>query len=51
MNFLVLPLTIIPSGKFNFSRTFIDWIIFGCIFGIPLAWNTYRFYGRTGTGK
>jgi hypothetical protein len=51
MTFLVLPLTIIPAGKFNLSRTFIDWIIFGCVFGIPIAWNAYRCYGQRDTGK
>jgi hypothetical protein len=45
MNFLVLPLTPFPSSQFNLSRTFIDWVIFGCIFGIPIAWNAYALYG------
>jgi hypothetical protein len=44
MNFLVLPLTTFPAQQFNLSRTFIDWIIFGCVFGIPIAWNAYGFY-------
>ena len=44
MTFLILPLTPISFGEFNLSRVYIDWIIFGCVFGIPITWNSYRFY-------
>lgn len=45
MTFAVLPLTALPPGPFNFARTFIDWIIFGSVFGVPVAFNAYRYYG------
>ncbi len=44
MTYLVLPLTTLPPDKFNLSKVFINWIIFGCVFGIPIAWNAYKFY-------
>ena len=45
MTFAVLPLTALPPGGFDFARTFIDWIVLGCLLGIPIAFNAYRFYG------
>lgn len=44
MSFLILPLTPLPSEPFNLSKEFINWIIFGCVFGIPVVWSAYNFY-------
>src|ERR1700761_2838916 len=44
MNQLVLPLTLLPAKTHPFNLTFayLDWIIFGIIFGIPIAYNVYK---------
>lgn len=45
MKFLVLPLTSLPPGReYNISGEFVGWITLGVIFGIPVAWNAYRYY-------
>jgi hypothetical protein len=44
MLFIVLPLTPLPSESFILSRVFIDWILFGIVFGVPVVYNTYRYY-------
>lgn len=44
MTFIILPLTSLPSQPFNLSRSVFDWIIFGTIFGIPIAYNAYKYY-------
>jgi hypothetical protein len=41
--YLFTPLP--PPAKFLLERQFIDWVIFGIVFGIPIAYNTYKFYG------
>lgn len=41
MRFTTFP----PPGPFNVSETFIDWIIFGIVFCIPVTWNAYKYYG------
>lgn len=46
MNQLIMRLTTFPPpGPFNVSETFIDCIIFGIVFCIPVTWNTYKYYG------
>ena len=45
MRYLVLPLTPLPSQPFILSRAFIDWVGFGLVFGIPVVWNAYRYFG------
>jgi hypothetical protein len=43
---LILKLTLLPSGgPFNLAGVFIAWIELGVIFGIPIAYNTYKYYG------
>jgi hypothetical protein len=44
MKFLVLPLSRFPTQPFELARTFIDWIIFGIVFGIPMAISAYRYF-------
>ncbi|AEW01126.1 hypothetical protein A4D02_14285 [Niastella koreensis] len=41
----ILKLTPLPSRKFKLAESFIDWIILGVIFGIPIVYNTYKYYG------
>ncbi|HUB59850.1 MAG TPA: hypothetical protein VL978_04055 [Puia sp.] len=46
VNQLIIPLTRVPSfGPFNLNRAFPDWLIFGVIFGVPIAVSAYRYYG------
>jgi len=42
---LILKLTPLPRGQFKFAESFIGWITLGVIFGIPIAYNTYKYYG------
>jgi hypothetical protein len=42
---LILKLTPFPSGPFNLAGIFIGWITLGVVFGIPIAYNTYKYYG------
>lgn len=41
---IILLGTHIPASPFDLSRSYVNWVIFGVIFGIPIAYNTYRFY-------
>jgi hypothetical protein len=48
MGQLILPLSRLPVkwGSFTFNTTTaIDWIVFGVMFGIPIAYNAYKYYG------
>jgi hypothetical protein len=47
MGQIVVPLSRLPGWGFSVSGSIIDWIVFGTIFGIPVAYNTYKYYGRT----
>jgi hypothetical protein len=49
MSFVVLRFTPLPSGTFILSRAFIDWIILGIVFGTPIAWSAYKYYGVKNT--
>ncbi|HTI90668.1 MAG TPA: hypothetical protein VL727_08765 [Puia sp.] len=40
---VILPL-LIPRWSFSLPRAYINWICFGILFGIPVAWNAYRYY-------
>jgi hypothetical protein len=42
---IILKLTPLPSGPFNLAGVFIGWIELGVIFGIPIVYNTYKYYG------
>jgi hypothetical protein len=44
MTFLILPLTPLGSGTFVLSRALIDWYSFGVVFGIPIVYQTYKYY-------
>jgi hypothetical protein len=45
MDQLVLRLTPLPPNTFSLSHEYIGWVIFGIVFGIPIAWNAYKYYG------
>jgi len=45
MKFLILPLTPLPGSDFILERSFIEWTILGIVFGIPIVYNAYKFYG------
>jgi hypothetical protein len=45
MGQVVLPLSRLPKGPFSLSDSIIDWIILGVLFGIPIAYNAYQYYG------
>ena len=42
---LILRLTPIPVRPFNLEVSYINWVLFGVVFGIPIAWNAYKYYG------
>jgi hypothetical protein len=42
---VILRLTLFPASPFSLAETFIGWITFGVVFGIPIAYNTYKYYG------
>lgn len=45
MKLIVLPLSALPAQEFVFSRVFVDWVCFGIVFGIPVVFSAYLFYG------
>lgn len=45
MNFIVLPLTPLPGGKFSLPHEFVGWIILGIVLGIPISYKAYEYYG------
>jgi hypothetical protein len=47
MGQIILPLSRVSGWRFSVSGSIVDWIVFGTIFGIPIAYNTYKYYGRT----
>lgn len=43
---LILRLTPLPTGGgFSLSESFIAWVTLGIVFGIPVVYNTYKYYG------
>jgi hypothetical protein len=47
MGQIVLRLSCLPVGPFSVSGSIIDWIVFGIVFGIPIVYSAYKYYGRT----
>jgi len=45
MDQVILPMSRLPRGSFDLSAAFIGWIVFGLVFGIPIAYNAYKYYG------
>jgi hypothetical protein len=44
IRFLILPLTPLPQQPFELSRAFIDWVLFGIVFGVPVVYNADKYY-------
>ena len=45
MAVLILPLSRLPTHPFSVADSIPEWISLGVVFGIPIAYNTYRYYG------
>ena len=45
MGQVILKLTPLPRGPFSLGNAFTDWLVFGVIFGIPIVYSAYRYYG------
>jgi hypothetical protein len=45
MNQGILRLTRLQAWDFSLPIAYIDWVILGVIFGIPIAYNAYKYYG------
>ena len=41
---VILRLTPLGAFPFNLADYYINWVIFGIVFGIPISWNTYKYY-------
>jgi hypothetical protein len=42
---IILRFTPLPPDQFNLGEAFIGWIVFGVVFGIPVTYNAYKYYG------
>ena len=51
MGQLILPLSRLSTNPFNLSDSIIDWIVLGVLFGIPIAYNAYQYYGVDGKNQ
>ena len=45
MAVLILPLSRLPTSPFSVANSIINWISLGVVFGIPIAYNAYKYYG------
>lgn len=45
VNQLILRLTPLPVRPFDLSAALPGWLTLGVVLGIPIAYNTYRYYG------
>jgi hypothetical protein len=48
MGQIVLPLSRLPVPWLSFNLTpsqAVDWIVLGVVFGVPIAYNAYKYYG------
>ena len=41
---VILRFTPLPYSPFILERAYIPWIVLGVLFGIPIAYNTYKYY-------
>jgi hypothetical protein len=46
MGQVILPLSRLPTGPFSLADSIVDWIVLGVVFGIPIVYNTHKYYGR-----
>lgn len=45
MEQVILRLTPLPAGSFSLTGAYIGWVVLGVLFGIPIVYNSYRYYG------
>ena len=45
MDQVILRFTHFPASPFSLGDSFIGWVTFGIVFGIPIVYNTYKYYG------
>jgi hypothetical protein len=45
MGQVAVRLSRLPSWGFDVSNSFISWVTLGIVFGIPIAYNAYKYYG------
>jgi hypothetical protein len=46
MNLLVLRFCQLPYSPFSLADSVMDWVILGVLFGIPIVYNAYGYYGK-----
>jgi hypothetical protein len=47
MGQIVLRCSRLPTGPLVISSAVIDWVVLGVVFGIPIAYNAYKYYDQT----
>ena len=45
ISLVVLPLSALPPNPFKVANQVVAWFILGIALGIPIAYNTYKYYG------
>jgi hypothetical protein len=45
MGLVILPLSRLPTGPFSVANSIVGWITLGVLFGVPIAYNAYKYYG------
>jgi hypothetical protein len=45
MGLVILPLSRLPTGPFSVTNSIVEWITLGVLFGVPIAYNAYKYYG------
>lgn len=45
MEQVILRFTPLGAMPFNLANAYINWVIFGILFGTPIAYNAYSYYG------
>jgi hypothetical protein len=45
MEQVIFRLTPLPARTFNLGYAYISWVILGVLFGIPIVYNAYKYYG------
>jgi len=41
---VIIPLGHLGRFPFDVAHAYVNWVIFGVIFGLPIAYNAYKFY-------
>ena len=45
MALVILPLSRLPTGPFSVAHSYVNWVVLGVLFGVPIAYNAYKYYG------